>query len=383
VQLFRKVIFWAHLICGVVGGLVVFIMSITGVALTYEKQMLKWAESVEIEAPAGQEHLGPEALLERVRLETGKAPSGITFSSSADDPARVLFGRESVAVNPYTGQVVEEGDSKLGAFFDAMILWHRWLGQEGEGRAVGKAITGACNLAFLFIVVSGAYLWWPKKWSWQHLRPIVWFRGGLSPKARDFNWHNTMGFWCAVPLFFVVATAVFFSYPWANETLYALTGEPQQTQRSGGPPQGGAPPGRGGGHDGGQEHESAYQGLDAAWATAQTAAPGWKTLSFRPAEKPGEPISVAVDRGMGGQPQLRSTLTVDGRTGEVLKHETIADLTTGRRIRSYIRFIHTGEVFGFVGQTIAGVVSLAACFLVYTGWTLTWRRFRAWQERRG
>jgi uncharacterized iron-regulated membrane protein len=106
-------------------------------------------------------------------------------------------------------------------------------------------------------------------------------------------------------------------------------------------------------------------------------------LSFRPAEKPGEPISVAVDRGMGGQPQLRSTLTVDGRTGEVLKHETIGDLTTGRRIRSYIRFIHTGEVFGFVGQTIAGVVSLAACFLVYTGWMLTWRRFRAWQARRG
>jgi uncharacterized iron-regulated membrane protein len=74
-------------------------------------------------------------------------------------------------------------------------------------------------------------------------------------------------------------------------------------------------------------------------------------------------------------------LTIDGITSEVLRHETFDALSTGRRIRGYIRFLHTGEVFGVVGQTIAGVASLAACFLVYTGWMLTWRRFKAWQAR--
>ena len=367
---FRKVIFWMHLICGLVAGIVVFIMSITGVALTYEKQMLRWADGYRVEAPAGAAKLGPEALLQRARLETGKAPSGITFESDPARPALVMFGRESIAVDPYTGDQLEGGAEGLNSFFDQMILWHRYLGQEGEGRAVGKAITGACNLAFLFIVVSGPYLWWPKKWTWQHLRPIVWFRGGLAPKARDFNWHNVAGLWCSVPLFLVVATAVFFSYPWANETLYALTGE-TQPQRTG-PSPGGGPQHK--------EHEPVWGGLDAVWAGAQAAVPGWRTMSLRPAEKPGGPVSVAVDRSSGGRPDLRSTLTLDSETGAVVKHEVFEDQGTGRRIRGWIRWIHTGEAGGLVGQTIAGVVSAAACLLVYTGWMLTWRRFRAWRK---
>ncbi len=39
-----------------------------------------------------------------------------------------------------------------------------------------------------------------------------------------------------------------------------------------------------------------------------------------------------------------------------------------------MRFAHTGEEYGVVGQTIAGLASLAACFLVYTGFALAWRR---------
>jgi uncharacterized iron-regulated membrane protein len=47
-------------------------------------------------------------------------------------------------------------------------------------------------------------------------------------------------------------------------------------------------------------------------------------------------------------------------------------------MRSFMRFAHTGEVAGIVGQTIAGVASLGGCFLVYTGLALALRRFRAW-----
>ena len=41
---FRTVLFWAHLAAGTVAGVVILIMSVTGVALTYEKQMLEWAD---------------------------------------------------------------------------------------------------------------------------------------------------------------------------------------------------------------------------------------------------------------------------------------------------------------------------------------------------
>lgn len=40
----RKTFFWLHLIIGCSAGIFIFLMSITGVALTYERQMIKAAE---------------------------------------------------------------------------------------------------------------------------------------------------------------------------------------------------------------------------------------------------------------------------------------------------------------------------------------------------
>ena len=369
---FRKLIFWLHLICGIALGLVVFTMSFTGVVLTYEKQMIRWADAFNVNPPSHQtSRLGPSALLSKVHAEKGKRPTGIQFRSGLEEPARVYFGRESVVVDPYSGTDLGEGAVGVRGFFRAMIVWHRWLGQEGDGRAVGKAITGACNLGFLFIIITGSYLWWPKAWTWKYLRPIVFFRRGLLPKARDFNWHNVFGFWCAIPLFLVVATGTFFSYSWTTDVLYAVTGEER--------PRGGS------GSGGGREKlvlPPDFDGLDELFDKATTLEPGWKIATLRLSDDPGAPVTFSMDRGNGFRPDLRSTLVLHRETGELAKRETYADLGRAQSARIWIRWLHTGEAGGWAGQTLAGIASLAGCFLVYTGWMLSWRRFRAWRERR-
>ena len=62
---FRTVLFWLHLTAGVAAGLVVLIMSATGVALTYEKQVLEWADRRAWSAPPSRQdaRLSPETLL--------------------------------------------------------------------------------------------------------------------------------------------------------------------------------------------------------------------------------------------------------------------------------------------------------------------------------
>src|SRR5689334_17324893 len=72
---------------------------------------------------------------------------------------------------------------------------------------------------------------WPRSWS--AFKSVIWFARGLGGKARDWNWHNVIGFWCALPLFFIVLTGVIMSYPWANNLLYRITGSelPQPQQR--------------------------------------------------------------------------------------------------------------------------------------------------------
>ncbi|HJO17620.1 MAG TPA: hypothetical protein QGH09_05425 [Vicinamibacterales bacterium] len=43
--------------------------------------------------------------------------------------------------------------------------------------------------------------------------------------------------------------------------------------------------------------------------------------------------------------------------------------------RIWLRYAHTDEVYGIVGQTVAGLASLAGGILVWTALALSWRRF--------
>jgi uncharacterized iron-regulated membrane protein len=67
-------------------------------------------------------------------------------------------------------------------------------------------------------------------------------------------------------------------------------------------------------------------------------------------------------------------LTLDPSTGVVLRKETFADYNLGRQVRSWTRFLHTGEALGLAGKAVAFVASAGAVLLVWTGFALAWRR---------
>ncbi len=397
---FRTLLFWTHLALGVAAGAVVLVMCVTGVALTYEKQMLEWSDARayrSVPPSEGARPLPPETLLATVAsVRPGAAPIGLTRRADPSAPVTVaLEGNGSLLVDGYTGAVFGPPPTGLRGPFRTLTNWHRWLALEGASRSTGKAITGAANLAFLFIVVSGMYLWLPRLWTWVQVRQVVWFRGGLAGKARDFNWHNAIGIWSAIPLAIVVAGAVPISYGWASALVFRLAGEapptppaqagPAPAGRPGGAGGPGAPGARRGGGERGERREPRpvdTTGLDAAFAAALAEAGEWRSMSVRLAGPPTAPFVVTVDAGYGGQPQYRTTVTVDRATAAVVKREGYADQSAGRQWRTWLRFAHTGEFYGLTGQTVAGVVSAGGAVLVYTGIALTLRRFLAWRRRR-
>jgi len=168
---------------------------------------------------------------------------------------------------------------------------------------------------------------------------------------------------------------VVISYTWASNLVYRLAGEePPAQQQRGGPPggAGGQPPGA----------PVTLEGLDALLARAERQVEGWRSITLQVPQKPDAPVTFAIDRGNGGQPQLRSQLTLDRATGEVVRWEQYSNNTLGRRLRSWLRFAHTGEVYGLIGQTIAALASAGGALLVYTGLSLALRRLFAWLSRR-
>jgi uncharacterized iron-regulated membrane protein len=380
----RTLIFWPHLIAGVVAGVVVLIMSVTGVILTYEGQLNAWSDSEfrSIPPPDGAARLSVEDIVTTVRRDHPDVEIGaVTLNSQPDAPVSITAGRQTIYADAYTGRILGEGNHGMRAFMSEVRAWHRWLSVEGEGRPLARAITGWSNAIFLFIVCSGFYLWFPRRWTWQRVRPVVLFGGNLRGKARDFNWHNVIGLWSCVPLFIVVLTAMPISFPWANAAVYRMVGEdpPQQGGRGGG---GGDGRQRGEGERAVEEPPS-VAGLNGLWAAAEKQVPGWRTINVRVPASDRAPVVFAIDKGDGGQPQHRSTLTLNRATGEVVSFEAFSDQSLGRRLRSISRFAHTGEVLGLPGQTIAGLATAGAVVLVWTGVALTLRRFRAWVARRG
>ena len=108
---------------------------------------------------------------------------------------------------------------------------------------------------------------------------------------------------------------------------------------------------------------------------AAAESPGWRRLTVRVSDARDVPLTVQVDHGSQRQPAKRTNLTFDPSSGPLTVRASGLPGSRGRRIRSWLRFAHTGEVYGFVGQTIAGIASAGAAVLVWTGLALTWRRF--------
>jgi uncharacterized iron-regulated membrane protein len=401
----RSLLFWLHLSCGVVAGAVILIMSVTGVLLTYQRQITAWADTRGYQIEPASQRLSTDAIVAKVaESRPDLSPTAVVVRSEPTAPASLTIGAgRQLFVDPYTGAVLGEGNGQgVRAFFRVMVEWHRYVAASGASRPLGRAVTGASNLAFLFIVLSGLFLWWPRSWKWSTVRGITWFKGGLRGKARDFNWHNTIGFWSAIPLAIIVAGGVVISYPWATALVYRAYGEAPPAPagaaaRGGGPGGGGAGAGaRGGGPGAGRlgvdagaradrlhpaRPQSDGVSLDTMIVAASTQMPEWKTISVALPASNAPRVVLTLDSGDGGQPQKRATLTLDRRTGETVRWEPFSSQSSGRRARTWLRFAHTGEVYGLPGQTFAGLVTAGSTVLVWTGLALALRRFVLWRKR--
>lgn len=409
---FHRSIFWAHLIAGILAGIVILSMAVTGLMISYETQIMDWANrGMRVTPPAPDApRLDVETLVAKVKeTKPGLNPSGITWKADPTMPVTLSVGREGTFyANPYTGAFLGEQNHAVHDFFHAATDWHRFLTGTGLPKEVGKAITGAGCLVFGILLVSGIYLWWPKHWRWVNVKAVILFNRRLKGRARDWNWHNVFGFWTSFPMLLIILTGLIMSYSWANQLLFAATGNVPPPPRAAGGPGGGGPGGPGGGggmREGGPRGEGgpraeggqrgpggggggggglgrpagpppSLAGLEPLLAQARQQVPDWASLSLRMPQKPGEPFPIMVDRGGRGEVHRRTMLNLDVAQGKVvLSPDDFTQVNKGRQLRFIARFLHTGELFGVVGQTIAALCALSAIMLVWTGFALAWRRF--------
>lgn len=415
-RLARSLIFWIHLSIGILAGALILLMSITGVMLGFERQMIAWIDGAPRVEATGAAPLPIDSLLARVGVERANVAS-VIVKRDATQPVTIRLrerGTAAILAHPATGEVLTaSGDGSGQRFFSALRRWHRWVGaQGGELRAQMKVLNGVANLIFLALVLSGLYLWWPRHWSLARLRATAWpqFRHRAG-HVRDFNWHNSLGFWFAVPLAIIIATGAFFSFRWPGQYLDIALGSEQErvaaraaiaearAERSAAQSTPTAPapsataatvatPAGNASREGAADAPppNPVRADDAALAqylaAAASAHPDWAQLTLTMPDAKASVARIAVAEGNTYRPDLRWTLDVDRTSAAVATSSGYEDLSTARKLRAWVRFGHTGEVFGIPGQLLATIASAVGVLLVWTGFALAWRRARQALRRR-
>lgn len=215
----RRLVRWAHLWAGLALSVALFVLAVTGSALTYKEAYWRWAypelrmadpgalppEELQAELAAARDHFGDD--LRSVKLPEPGVPAYHLYLT--DGEAFMTVGGH---------QVLDRWgprDRVMSFLFD--LHAHLLAGERGE------QVGGVIALLGVLMILTGVYLWWPtrRRFRWANAFPSGWARRKL------IAWHRDLGL-LATPILLVLCLTgggiVF--YAQAGALLNSLFGDP-------------------------------------------------------------------------------------------------------------------------------------------------------------
>lgn len=357
----RTVCLQIHLWLGLAAGLVIAVVCLTGALLTFEREL---TEAMNPHRYRVETRGDPLPLAEALRRAQAAQPEltirGVTVHAG---PGRTLEmpieGGGQLFVDPYDGTVIERFDYAESGWHTVMAL-HRWL----LGGDVGKLIVGVSVLAFLAILITGVWVWWPKSRAQLRERTRITTRRGW--RRLNFDLHVALGIWAAVFLFAMAFTGLQWSFKWFNGAMYAVAGTTEISREPAPAPQPGVE----------------YASLDAVHAAAAAAVTSPVHRIGLPKE-PGAAFVVRVLPDDAANDYATELLYVDPYRAEVVGHKTAADHQGGQRLRWWFHVIHFGTIGGWPTQLIWFIAALLGATFPITGALIWINRHRKRWARRG
>ncbi|QES93952.1 PepSY domain-containing protein [Empedobacter brevis] len=241
----KKSILWLHKWLGLIVGLIIFIVSITGCIYVFyddlktivyperysiqenkmpvNKQALPLTDLIEI----ANNNLPTNEKVTRVDLYLDKDRTWI-FRANKTDKEKTLYHNymvyyKRVFINPYSGKVQFVENTKY-EFFQVVLQLHQTL---LLGKNVGHTIVALSTIIFIILIISGLVLWWPKKWKSKLVKKAVWVNFSVKWKRLVYDLHNVLGFQTFIFVLIIAFTGLIFSYPnfkkFTSKTLNSIT----------------------------------------------------------------------------------------------------------------------------------------------------------------
>lgn len=204
----RRPLFQVHLWVGLLAGLYIFVVCVTGAALVFRIDMQR-ALHPHLFTPSSTAVTDPATILESVRAAyPNHRVSGIDTPSTERPTYLAYVGRGNqfltVLVDPATAKVLGELPDR--SFVKTLQELHFDL----LGGRTGRIVNGIGAMLLLTMGVTGLAIWWPGIGSWRRGFTI-----GLGRSRKRITWdlHSVIGV-CTVAVIVVWAiTGIYFAFP--------------------------------------------------------------------------------------------------------------------------------------------------------------------------
>lgn len=429
---FKKINAWLHLWLGLLSGIVVFVVSITGCIYVFENEIRDLIEKWRFVTPQETAFLSPTQLTSfaQKHLKDGQKATGVSYHgrsqaaivtffsgrpeggkkpevkqqfskkegvSTPDNKQQERGGKNkkagekaggkrggkftSVYMNPYTGETLKVKTVSRGGgadaefdFFRFILNGHRalWLPYN-----IGRPIVGSAVLIFVFLLISGIILWWPKKWKNKAIRDksfkIKW-SGSL--KRVNYDFHNVLGFYSMLILLVISFTGLVWSFQWFSKSLYWVTSGGKTLEERRRPSS-----------DTTQLAAFEPSSVDRIWQKLPANQKNSGSIYLNIPRENADVISATVYHVQGAYYKSDQYFFDQYTLKEVKSASPFAgkysEASVPDKIRRMNYDLHVGAIMGIPGKIIAFIASLISASLPVTGFLIWWNKRKKSKKEKG
>lgn len=211
-----------HLWLGLISGLFVCFLGITGCILAFEREIENVTQpyrNLEVQnnpllPPTALKKIADQALPNKhahsITYQPGKSAQVVYYDF---DPEYYYI----VFLNQYTGEVIKVKNMN-DDFFRIVIMGHYYLWLPPE---IGQPILTTATLMFVVLLFSGLILWWPKNKAASKQRFTI--KWNAKWRRVNYDFHNVLGFYITWIIIFIALSGMVMGFQWFAKSVYFIS----------------------------------------------------------------------------------------------------------------------------------------------------------------
>ncbi len=216
----KKILRILHGWLGLVSGIIVFFLGITGCLLAFQQE-IESLQPYRHVAQQQKEYLPPSVIRETAESALpGKKIHSVKYGAENKSAIASFYGQDYyylVFADPHTGKILHVKNMNAD-FFRIIIMGHYYLWLPPS---IGQPIIASGTLIFLIMILTGIVLWWPRNGSAAKQRFKIKWRGSIQ--RRSYDLHSVIGFYISWVTIFIALTGLVWGFQWFADCVYKIS----------------------------------------------------------------------------------------------------------------------------------------------------------------